>query len=109
MPKNRRKRRNEKTGSATKRHKNAQRRRGTADYGHETNSRRKSRFFWLENIRPIRVIRGEFLPHLPRLFLCLLVPFRGYETNAFLPSHIRPIRVIRGHFSPLFRVFFCVF
>ena len=39
-------------------------------------------------------------------FLCLLVLFRGYETNAFSPSHIRPIRVIRGQFSPLFLLFF---
>jgi hypothetical protein len=41
-------RRNEKTGSATKRHKNAQRRRGIVDCGQETYNRRKIRFSGLE-------------------------------------------------------------
>jgi hypothetical protein len=70
MPKNRRKPRNEKTGSATKRHKNAQRGRGTADYGHETDNRKKSRFSWFENIRPIRVIRSKTLFGF-RIFFCV--------------------------------------
>ncbi len=43
------------------------------------------------------------------LFLWLLVPFRGYETDAFSPSHIRQIRVICGKILFGFRVFFCVF
>jgi hypothetical protein len=48
MPKNRRKPRNEKTGSATKSRKNAQRGRGIVDCGQEMYNRRKIRFSGLE-------------------------------------------------------------
>jgi len=95
VPENRRKLHDEKTDSATKKSKNAQRESGTADYANETDNRRKSPFARFENIWSLHLIRCDFYPLLTvlyRVFSCIFVAMKFLNNQWFLLG----LRIIIG-------------